>query len=309
MKKMEEPISDCGIVIGRFQVHELHEAHIDLIQSVCNLHGKVIIFLGLSPLMVTQNNPLDFESRKQMILEKFPNVIVMYIKDCTSDETWTKELDEKITDLVGPSQSVVLYGSRDSFISHYTGKYKTQELMQEVYISGSEIRKNISKRVKCSPDFRAGVIWASGNRYPTCYPCVDIAIFNEDYTKILLARKSKESLYRFIGGFSDPKSDCFETDAMREVTEETGLEIGDLKYIGSTIIDDFRYRKEIDKIKTLFFVGKIVFGHPKASDDICEVKFFDTNALKDTDIIPEHRILFSMLQKYMKSKKIRNGKV
>jgi|688.fasta_scaffold169483_5 bifunctional NMN adenylyltransferase/nudix hydrolase len=300
MKKVEKPTEDIGIVIGRFQVHELHSAHLDLIQSVCNEHEKVIIFLGLSPLMVTSNNPLDFESRKQMILESFPKVIVMYIKDNPSDEVWSKDLDEKIRDLASPTQSVVLYGSRDSFITHYSGKYRTQELMQETYISGSEIRKNISKKVKSSADFRAGVIWASGNRFPTCFPCVDIAIFNEDYSKILLARKAKETLYRFVGGFADPKSDCYETDARREVQEETGLEIGDLKYLGSTIINDFRYRREIDKVKTLFFVGKILFGRPEANDDICEVKFFDIDKLTATDMIPEHKPLFDMLQKYLK---------
>jgi bifunctional NMN adenylyltransferase/nudix hydrolase len=53
-------------------VPELHDAHKDLIETVCDKHDKVIIFLGLSPLMVTRENPLDFESRKQMILEQFP---------------------------------------------------------------------------------------------------------------------------------------------------------------------------------------------------------------------------------------------
>jgi bifunctional NMN adenylyltransferase/nudix hydrolase len=300
MKKAESPTADVGIIIGRFQIHELHEGHIDLIQSVCNIHPKVIIFLGLSPVLTTQNNPLDFESRKQMILEKFPHVNVLYIKDQKSDKEWSKDLDEKIKDLVTPNQSVTLYGSRDSFIKYYTGKYPTQELVQERYISASEIRKGICKKVKNTPEFRAGVIWASGNRFPTCFPCVDIAIFNEDYTKILLAKKSKESLYRFVGGFADPKSNCYESDAIREVQEETGLEIGDLKYIGSTIINDFRYNREIDKIKTLFFIGKILFGRPEANDDICEVKFFDIDKLKEADIMPEHNLLFDMLKKYLK---------
>ena len=294
MKKVETKF-DVAVLIGRFQVHELHAAHLDLIQSVCKEHDKVIVFLGLSPLMVTQNNPLDFESRKQMILEKFPDVIVMYIKDCYSDEVWSAELDEKIKDLTSPTQSVVLYGSRDSFISHYTGKHKTQELMQEIYVSGTEIRKNISKKVKASSDFRAGVIWASGNTYPTCYPTVDIAIFNEDYTKLLLARKSKEDKYRFVGGFADPRSENYETDARREVAEETGLEVSDPKYIGSFIIADWRYRSEISKIKTLFFITKVVFGRPQANDDICEVRWFDYGCDLRNNIIDTHLPLYDHL--------------
>jgi len=63
---------DVGIIIGRFQVHQLTQAHKELIQFVIDRHTKVVIFLGLSPLLVTRNNPLDFESRKQMILKEFP---------------------------------------------------------------------------------------------------------------------------------------------------------------------------------------------------------------------------------------------
>lgn len=308
MKKVENPTADIGVIVGRFQVHELHSAHLDLIQSVCELHEKVIIFLGLSPLMVTQNNPLDFESRKQMILDAFPKVIVMYIKDNHSDKQWSKDLDEKIKDLASPTQTVVLYGSRDSFISRYHGTYATQELLQETYISGSEIRKSISKKVKSSSDFRAGVIWASGNRYPTCYATVDVAIFNEDYSKVLLARKAKEDLYRFVGGFSDPKSDSFEADARREVAEETGLELAELIHIGSFKVNDWRYRSEKDCIKTTFYAGKMMFGRPEAMDDIVEVKWFDVLSLRkqklnnEQFLVAEHLKMWDSLMHWWQQK-------
>jgi len=303
MKKAESPTADVGIIIGRFQIHELHEAHTDLIQSVCNEHHKVIIFLGLSPVLVTQNNPLDFESRKQMILEKFPNVNVLYIKDQKSDKEWSKDLDEKIKDLVSPNQSVTLYGGRDSFIKSYLGKYFTQELVQERYISASEIRKGIGKRVKNTPEFRAGVIWGSYNQYPKTYPTVDIAILNEDKTKVLLARKPKEDKYRFVGGFADPKSSSYEQDARREVGEETGIEVSDPEYIGSFFVDDWRYRNEVDKIKTLFFVCKYTFGKPEANDDICEVRWFDIKKIDiQNEIVDNHIVLFNRLLEYLKRK-------
>ena len=295
MKKVEKPLQDVGVIVGRFQVHELHSAHLDLIQFVCNNHKKVIIFLGMSPLLVTRNNPLDFESRKQMITETFPNVIVLYIKDRNSDEKWSAELDRQIVDVITPNQTVVLYGSRDSFISHYHGRFATQELVQETFISGSETRKMISKSVKNTPEFRAGVIWAAYNQYPKCYATVDIAIFNEDYTKLLLARKPDETKYRFVGGFSDPGSDSFEADARREVHEETGLEITDLKHVGSMIVNDWRYRQETDVIKTIFYSCKVLFGRPEAQDDIAEVRWFDFDKINIDDLVDEHKKLFAKL--------------
>jgi len=280
MKHKKEEYA-VGVLVGRFQVHELHTAHYDLIKSVCNEHDKVIIFLGLSPLMVTRNNPLDFESRKQMILQEFPEVNVLYIKDTKEDEPWSTKLDEQISDLVGSQQSVVLYGSRDSFISHYTGKYNTQELLQESFISGTEIRRSISRKVKNTPEFRAGVIWGAYNQYPKTYATVDVAVLNEEETKILLARKPFETQFRFIGGFSDPESESYEEDARREVYEEACIDVTDPIYLGSFKVDDWRYRSEIDKIKTMFFVCRYFAGKPEARDDVVEVRWFDLNDFYD----------------------------
>lgn len=284
---------DVGVIVGRFQVHELHKAHIDLIQTVCTRHDKVLIFLGLSPLMVTTENPLDYESRKQMILEKFPKVNVLYVKDQFSDQVWSKKLDEQIADVTSPAQSVVLYGSRDSFMGHYHGKYSTQELEQEQYVSGSEVRKTISRSVRATPDFRAGVIWASHGKFPTCYPTVDVAIFSRSGDKVLLGRKSNEEQYRLIGGFADPNSYSYEDDARREVQEEASIEISDPVYVTSAKVEDWRYRKERDCIKTLLFRATHVGGDPRPDDDIAEVKWFDVAGfLPDmANIMPNHRVL------------------
>lgn len=281
-----------GVIVGRFQVHELNDAHRELIARVCNKHDKTIIFLGLSPLMVTIENPLDFEARKQMILEAFSNVTVLYIKDVNNDEVWSQKLDEMIDDVTTPAQAPILYGGRDSFINRYTGKYPTEELEPESYIkySGTEIRRNIAlNSTKSSPEFRAGVVWASQSRFPICYPTVDVAIFNEDYSKILLGRKPSENNYRLIGGFADPASSSYEADARREVREEAGIEITDPQYIRSFQIDDWRYRGEIDKIKTLLFGAKIFSGAPRPNDDIVEIRWFDVMVFPYELVVDNHR--------------------
>ena len=253
--KEKTPKADVGVIVGRFQVPELHEAHLEVIQSVIERHSKVIIFLGLSPCKTTYNNPLDFEARKQLILQKFPDVNVLYIKDESSDEVWSRKLDSQIYDLIGANQTAILYGSRDSFIQYYSGKFKTVELEATRIVSGTELRKEASNKVKASPDFRAGVIWAVNNQFPSCYPTVDVAIIDPSTFRVLLGRKPSEKLYRFIGGFASPQSNSYEDDAKREAQEETGLGVDNLVYVGSCLIDDWRYRKEIHKIKTMFFAA------------------------------------------------------
>jgi bifunctional NMN adenylyltransferase/nudix hydrolase len=273
-----------GVIVGRFQVPELHKAHVELINMVCNKHDKTIIILGVSPLMVTQENPLDFEARKQMILSYYPEVSVVYIKDMNGDDIWSKKLDSIIVDLITPSQKPMLYGGRDSFIARYAGKFDTTELEPEVYerYSGTEIRREVARgSTKASPDFRMGVTWAAHSRFPTNYATVDIIILNEERDKMLLARKENEIKLRFIGGFADPRSETYEQDARREVAEEAHIEITDPVYIGSLKIDDWRYRNEVDKIKSLIFEAKHFSGSPKADDDIVELQWVDVSVMRE----------------------------
>lgn len=301
-------ISDVGVIVGRFQVPELHKGHTELIESVCLKHQRVLIFLGISPLKSTFNNPLDFEARKQMLLEKFPDVNVLYIKDNFSDIEWSKKLDEQITDVIGPNQTVTLYGSRDSFLEHYFGKFHKEELIQKQYISGTEIRKNISIKAKSSSDFRTGVIFATSNQFPKVYPTVDIAILDSKISRLLLAKKHHREKYQFVGGYADPKSSSFEHDALRELAEETGINANYSfpKYIGSSIIEDWRYSREVDKIKTLLFKVYWLWGDPiPDGDELIELVWFDCASENDWKNIENnlenlHKPLLTILKENLK---------
>lgn len=295
LRAKAEEVATVGVIVGRFQVPKLHEVHKELIKTVTSIHPKTIILLGLSPILGSRNNPLDFESRKRMILDEFPEVTVLYIKDCPSDTDWSKALDKNVNDIIGPNDSVVLYGGRDSFIKHYNGKFTTKELESDRFISGSAIRNEISKKTKSSPEFREGVIWGCYNKYPTAFQTVDAAIFDEKGQRILLAKKPNEDKYRFVGGFSDPKSPSLEADVAREVMEEANIEVVDIKYVGSTLVNDWRYRGEADAIKTALFVCKYFSGAPQGGDDVCEVRWFKISDVEPSMIIRNHHVLFKML--------------
>jgi bifunctional NMN adenylyltransferase/nudix hydrolase len=317
---VKQKAHNVGVVVGRFQVHELHEAHKELIDSVIAAHPKVMIVLGLSPLRGTTSNPLDFNPRKQMLMEvyppkDFPNLSIHYIKDMASDEDWSKKLDGLIHENLAPNDTAVLYGSRDSFLTAYKGHFETRELVATRFVSGTETRAKLAAAPQSSPLFRAGAIWATHQRYPAAIPTVDIVVYDDKEGSILLARKPNEQLYRFIGGFVSPNDDSYEAAAKRELYEETagGLSVGDLTYIGSKKIDDWRYRGETDKIITHFYLAHRLFGMARADDDIAEVRWFplanflqkqetiktDTGTQTITplpwSIVPEHIPLMEML--------------
>lgn len=298
LKKTEKVVPEgCGVIVGRFQLHKLHEAHIDLIETVRSRHRKVIIFLGVSKHIGSKRNPLDFIARKQMIEEKFKDVVIVALPDNRSDKVWSSQLDERVRE-VCPTGTVTLYGGRDSFMGHYCGAFNNLvELEQKVYVSATEVRKEVSDAVKGDPMFRAGVIWARANRHDQAYPTVDVAVMKTNSRELLLARKPGEERLRFLGGHVNPTDYNYEAAARREVMEEANVEISDPVYLGSLKVDDWRYRSEPDKIITGFYLAEYVAGAIEPKDDVCELRWVKLDDVEPAkDVVPEHQPLLEFLR-------------
>jgi bifunctional NMN adenylyltransferase/nudix hydrolase len=292
--------AEIGVVMSRLQVAELHEGHKQLINTVLHYHKKVIIFLGMSKKPSDKNSPLDFANRRAMIHEAYPNVIVLPQLDMRDDYKWSSSLDAQISLPFG-ELSAVIYGSRDSFIPHYHGKYKVIEVLPKTPVNGTAERLAVSKEVISSVDFRKGIIYQTFAQRPVTYPTVDVVSYN-DKGQILLAKKPNEGLYRFIGGFVDRTDACWEDAAKREFMEESGgCEIGDLKYVASSKINDWRYAKSESGIMTTLFLGKFLWGNPTASDDIAVLEWEYPSNISSRDIMVEHRELYIKLVEFMKT--------
>jgi len=280
---------EVGVIIARFQVDKLHDQQRKMIDIVCENHKKVLIFLGVSRGVATRRNPMDFSTRKAMVQKLYPNVVILPLQDNRCDKSWSKNLDELIN-ISFPANKALLYGGRDSFMPHYLGKFKTTELTSDYEISGTEIRKEVSREIIESQEFRAGVIYSIYSNYPKVFPTVDVCAYNQE-GQILLAKKPNETKWRFIGGFVDATDSDYERAAYREFMEETNAcHINNLKYILSAKVDDWRYRKEKDGIMTTLFLGSFGFGKETPSDDIDDLKWFDVSYFTKFDNI-KHQIM------------------
>jgi bifunctional NMN adenylyltransferase/nudix hydrolase len=221
------------------------------------------------------------------------------VADHPSDETWSNNLDHSLSSTF-PTEKFTLYGSRDSFLAYYSGHHKTDEAPVLDNWNASAIREEISDQVIGSQDFRAGVNYARHNTYDKVYPTVDIAVFKDQNQYLLMGQKARRAQWRLIGGFVDPTDANLETAARRELAEEAGaIEIGDLHYEGSFLVDDWRYRQEKDKIMTTMFSTDHLHGMPTPADDIVKTTWVKTAELaammEAGEIVYEHEPLIRHL--------------
>lgn len=289
--------SGTGVIVGRFQVVELNGLHKKMIGKVLRRHKKVAVFLGSNPAP-SNLNPIDLIFRVDMFESHYKGKLEVFgMPDLPDDRIWSQELDRRILEM-RPEGNVVLYGTMEGFLQRYSGRYTAEPL--EV------VPEDLPELIDMDEEwnirsFRAGMLYATMRRFPTVYPTVDVAVFRNDMSQVLLARKEHETRYRFPGGFSDPDDESFEIAAMRELVEECGdIIVDNLMYLGSIKIDDWRYRETADGIITHLYACSFVSGNPSPNDDIAEIKWFDVEKVKEELFVPEHKDLWNMLNDFLK---------
>lgn len=292
-----------GVIVGRFQVNDLHPGHIELLDWVKSNHDTMIVLLGCSPV-ISRNNPLSYNVRRLMIQKSYPDAIILPVNDTRDDESWSQSVDTTIRRVVRPNEKVCLYGSRDSFVKHYTGSYPTNELEGTGHFwSGSEVRERIANKSLDSSDFRAGIVFATHADYPRVIPTVDMVVEDSDGVHIYMIRKNGETSIRFPGGYCEPGS-TWEQTARREIREEIGdVETDEPKYVGNLTVDDWRYRSNPDKIQTTVFHTKVLWGKVGNFSDRTEiaevVPVTKTNLALGylNSVVPEHHAIVELLIK------------
>lgn len=288
--------SGTGVIVGRFQVVELNALHKKMIGKVLRRHKKVAVFLGSNPAP-SNLNPIDLIFRVDMFESHYKDRLqVLEMPDLPDDRIWSQELDRRILEM-RPEGNVVLYGTMEGFLERYSGRYSAEplEVAQEDLpeLIGMDEEWDIRS-------FRAGMLYATMRRFPTVYPTVDVAVFRNEMSQVLLARKEHETRYRFPGGFSEPDDESFEMAAMRELVEECGdIIVDNLMYLGSLKINDWRYRETADGIITHLYACSFVSGNPTANDDIAEIKWFDVEKVKEELFVPEHKDIWNLLNDFL----------
>lgn len=277
-----------GVVIGRFQVPELHAGHRHVLDTANAENDDLLVLLGVNRIPPSKKNPLPAAVRAKMLRDAYPAATVLETRDQPSNARWSEDIDSMIRKRFSGHEAV-LYGSRDSFIPFYEGQLKTRYVEPVPAPSGTDLRACIREEDHSGQDFRLGMICGQALREPISYQAVDLAIVNSAEHTILVERKNgDEGRFRFVGGFVQPGDGSLEEAALRELREEAGDIVCAVPcYLGSFRIPDYRYRGEEDTLLSAFFVAEYVSGTPEAGDGIDGLAWIPIRNLPER-LIPIH---------------------
>lgn len=291
-----------GVAIGRFQVHELHDGHLALLNKASE-HTKLVVFICVGSHLITQSDPLDYQSRALMVAQAYPGAVVHPLSNQPTDRGWSAQIDSFLGTYM-PTDKPTLYFGRSSSIASYLGRHKTAEIDAVPHISGTDLRAEVGKTVLGAAGFRAGIIYAAHNMWPRPIPVVDIAVTRVRDGKreaLLGKRRSEEGALRFPGGHVDLKDKTARDAAKRELAEETGLEAGNWELIDNVRVISWRDAKGVGYFTTLFHCEH-VHGEAAGADDIDEVVWVPLSQLLNHKFADTHEVLAQLLIDFLARK-------
>ncbi|MEZ5175158.1 MAG: NUDIX domain-containing protein [Acidimicrobiia bacterium] len=118
------------------------------------------------------------------------------------------------------------------------------------------------------------------------------AVVVDDEGRLLLAKRTDNSLWTIPGGTMKPGESIAET-AIREVKEETGLEVEVVSLVGIYSNPNHIVEYSDGEVRQQFsvcFTCRRVGGELAASDETSEIGYFSPADLKDLNIHPSIRL-------------------
>ena len=283
-----------GVIVGRFQTAEITPGHEFLFSEVYKRHKNIVTFIGCKPphFQPDEKNPLDFFSRKSMIQASKPDVSILSITDNRYDEEWSFELDKRIDEIRG-SFDVILYGSRDSFISHYKGKFETCELESTIIYSATSVREEIIQKELEDKKFRCGYIYGLSEKLVCGLHNSFGLLYEKDEKgklKILIGKRRGEKEYSLFGGIYNPAVDKSYSETMKRTMKEqlgNNVEISSVKFLFDYQLDHWAYKSSPDKIHGNFFLCENSWGFVRPNQDFELVEWVSLEDFDKKEMVSE----------------------
>ena len=136
--------------------------------------------------------------------------------------------------------------------------------------------------------------------YRNPIPTTDVVVIDED--RVLLVRRGREPFRGKLalpGGFIE-YGETVESAAIREVLEETGIDIELIEILGVYSSPDRDPRKHT---MTTVFMAKHTHGAPRAGDDAADVVWCPLDSDELADLAFDHSLIVSDAKRWLVSRR------
>ncbi|QKQ98645.1 adenylyltransferase/cytidyltransferase family protein [Candidatus Nanohaloarchaea archaeon] len=134
-------MSDKAVLVGRFQ--PFHQGHREVVEEYIDEH-ELAIAIGSANEEGSEENPLSFEERKEIIRACYPEIEVVGLEDFDEDEEgnfrWLKELKENTS-----AEKVISQNNLVKRLVREDGELELveQDMHEPSIYSGTEVRRRI----------------------------------------------------------------------------------------------------------------------------------------------------------------------
>jgi bifunctional NMN adenylyltransferase/nudix hydrolase len=308
---------DKGIVLGRFQ--PLHEGHEHLIKSALDKFNKVLVIIGSANQVRSPKNPYTYQERVAMISKRFYDnveseaLIFAPLNDYKYDE------EKWVSDFIDTKRH---FGMRDATLcvhfkqdNAYAKKIcsKVYEVESHINLDATTIRQKLFECRSLPEEVMEDMMFYKKEKelfanYPfqetlqfNCADCVVLA-----HSCILLIKRKNapgKGRWALPGGYKN-SSESFQSTAIRELREETGLRgyVNLPEYIKDSKLYDAPNRGFGIPRVTRAFLFDLPADYPPvllAGDDALEAKWFPIEKIaSNLPLYDDHKdIIFDMLNR------------
>jgi len=239
-----------GVLIGRFQVPEMHEGHRYIVKRMQEQCDQVLVLFGSANRTRSVKNPFTYRERVTAGKNLFPNVIMAPLNDYLyNDSQWMADvaatieiIRTKVSYNFQKPVEVVLYGHHkdgNDYLNWFP-QYEYVNINSDIDISGTEVRNSFAHLL---PDnVQADMRYFAKERetfkdYPyhdSLNICCGDAVVECLGHILLIKRKFTPGAgnWALPGGHKNT-NETFLQCALRELKEETNLRIPEQVLLGS----------------------------------------------------------------------------
>ena len=125
--------------VGRFQ--PFHLGHYKVVEKYREKFQEFTLIIGSSSESGTEENPLSFEDRKEIIEACFPDLEIVGVEDTEKDSDWARKMEDLDLEVVLSGNSWVKEALQDSAV-----EVIEPEVFDPNIYSGTEVRRRIKSK-------------------------------------------------------------------------------------------------------------------------------------------------------------------